>query len=317
MSVLPILAFLAAAAVGAPASGVQVLGTIDFAGADVVQARGINNAGDIVGYRTAGGVTESFLRTSAGDTLFQVDGDPTLALGVNDAGDTVGGVNTSLPGQDAFLRSVGGTAVRFQPLGDPDANANGINNAGVVVGAGNAFGTGGYLRATDGTVTAVDYVGLAGDVILKTNATDVNNAGLIIGHAIGQNGPDFFGRGWYSADDGASFTTITRPGEQFTYVWAGNDEGLLVGDFSTGFTGTRTGFVYEIASGAFFPFTVPGADWTVPTGINDAGQIVGFSRDAATSRITGFVAVIPEPSAALMAAAGAFATIGARRRRFA
>jgi hypothetical protein len=288
--------------------------TIDFAGADAVQARGINNQGDIVGYRTVGGVTESFLQTSAGEIIFQLNSESTFGLGINDLGDTAGGVATAA-GQDAFLRYEDATSIIFQPDGNDDANANGINNAGSIVGSGNAFGTGGYLRETDGTITSIDFVGGAGETILKTNATDINNSGWIMGHAIGQDSnSDFFGRGWFSADNGASFIDIAQAGEQFTYLWAGNDTGLLVGDYSTGFTGDRTGFVYDVDSGTFNSFNVQGADWTVPTGINDAGQIVGFSRDASTSRITGFIAVaIPEPT--VLPFLSVFGLIAGTRRR--
>ncbi len=291
---------------------VRVLEQIDFAGASVVQVRGINNAGDIVGYRTVGGVTESFVRTSGDFSFFQIGGANTFALGINDSLVTAGGFSTP-NGADSYLRQADGTTVTFQPLGITDTGGNGINNAGVVVGSGNPFGTGGFVRTADGTVTPIDYVGNMGETVLKTNATDINDAGVIFGHALGQAGPDFFGRGWYSVDNGSTFSTVTRPGEQFTYVWAGDDTGLLVGDFSTGFSGDRTGFVFDIASGMFSSFSVTGADWTVPTGINDAGQIVGFSRDRATGQASGFVAVVPTPGTVVMLAAGGL--LAARRRR--
>ncbi len=278
------------------AYGVQVTEIIDFPNADVVQARGINSAGDIVGYRTVADATESFVRTSSGFAFFQVDSADTFALGINDAGDTVGGVNTPLPGQDAFVRSAGGGTTSIQPLWLTDAAANGINNAGVVVGSGNPFATGGFLRATDASETSIDFPGEPGDVVLKTNATDINNNGLVVGHAIGQRGSDFFGSSWYNSDGGSTFTTVTIPGQAFTFVWGANDTGLLVGDYSDSLTGDRTGFVYNTADDTFIPFSAAGADWTVPTGINDAGEIAGFWRDASTGRVSGFVAVVPEPA---------------------
>ncbi|MFG0326027.1 MAG: hypothetical protein ACF8SC_01995 [Phycisphaerales bacterium JB037] len=309
---LIVAGFAGVSVAGGSVYDVRVLEQIDFAGASTVQVRGINNAGDIVGYRTIGGVTESFVRTSGGIDFFQVAGADTFALGINDSRDTVGAVSTA-GGADSFLRQADGTTVTFQPLGIADTGGSGINNAGVVVGSANPFSTGGFVRNTDGTVTSIDSIGNLGETVLKTNATDINDAGVIFGHALGQAGPDFFGRGWYSVDNGSTFTTVIRPGEQFTYVWAGNDAGLLVGDFSTGFSGDRTGFVFDIASGIFSPFTVTGADWTVPTGINDAGQIVGFSRDRITGQVSGFVAVVPAPGTVVMLAATGL--LAGRRRR--
>ncbi|WP_428389143.1 PEP-CTERM sorting domain-containing protein [Mucisphaera sp.] len=288
------------------AQAIEILETIDFPEASVVQVRDVNSDGDIVGYRTVNGLTESFIRTEGGTEFFQIDGANTLAIAINDAGDTVGGVNTDIPGQDAFARLADTTVLRFNPNGNTDASANGINNLGVIVGSGNAFGTGGFLRQSDGTVTDINYPGAVGEAILKTNATDINEAGLIVGHTIGQS-TDIFARGWYTDNAGLTFTDVSAPGQQITYVWAANNNGLLVGDYSSSLVGERLGFVFEIASGNFSPFSVPNADWTVPTGINDAGQIVGFSRDAASGRITGFVAVVPEPTSLglmVMTAAG-------------
>ncbi|WP_169978508.1 PEP-CTERM sorting domain-containing protein [Tautonia rosea] len=297
---------------------VVVTEIIDFSGADVVQARGINDAGQIVGYRTVAGVTEGFVRTGGGYEFFQVGGANTFALGISNSGTVVGGVATPLPGNDSFVRTAGGDVTTFQPLGDTNSGAIGLNDSGFVVASGNAFGTGGYLRRPDGTVTPVDSPSSPERVVLKTNLTDITNSGTLIGHAIGQEGPEFFGRGWISSDGGATFTDLVMPGEQFTYAWGGNDRGLVVGDFSTGFTGNRTGFVFNTLSGRFTTFSVSGADWTVPTGINDDGRVVGFWRSESDGQVRGFVAqVIPEPSSIALAGIGLAGggVIALRRRR--
>jgi hypothetical protein len=288
-----------------PAEAGFVFQTIDFAGATAVQARGINDTGEIVGYRTTGGITETFLRSGNSDSFFRVSDSDTFGLGIDNSRTVVGGVATPLPGQDSFFRTSAGAVTQFQPMGNTNAAATGINDAGDIVASGNAFGTGGYLRRANGTTTAVNYTGQAGDTIFKTNATDITNGGVLIGHAIGQSASGFFGRGWLSMDAGATFVDLVVPGEQFTYAWAANDNGWIVGDYSTGFGGVRTGFLYLQATSTFVSFNVPGADWTVPTGINNFGEVVGFSRDAASGRVTGFMTTVPEPSSwALMLSAG-------------
>jgi hypothetical protein len=290
-----IAALSAVAMAAAPASAVTIIRTIDFAGATVVQARGINAQGQITGYRVVDGVQQSFISTGDSFQFFQVESAPTAATAINDSATTVGSV--TLPtGASSFIRQPDGTALVFQPLGDTDSGAIGINNAGDVVASGNAFFTGGYLRRANGNTTPINYAGAPTDVVLKTNATDINNLGTIVGHAIGQSDGQFFGRGWLSTDSGATFSDLTKPGQQFTYLWGANDTGLLVGDHSQSFGAARIGFYYNTATAQFTDFTIPGADWTVPTGINDDGVMVGFTRNAASGRISGFVAVIPEPA---------------------
>jgi hypothetical protein len=302
-----ILAF----ASGAKAS-VSITGIIDFAGASVVQARGIANDGSIVGYRTVGGVTEGFIRSGGVDTFFQNAGANTFAIGINNNGSAVGGSN--IPGgQAAFIRDSGGAFTTFNPLGNTNSSAVGINDSGTTVGARNS-GNGAFIRTSGGTETSFTYSGGPGDTIFNSNATDILNDGTIIGHSVLLSGGNFGGRGWLSTDGGVTFADIAAPGFAFTFAWGGNDAGLVVGDVSNSPSlALRTGFVLDRVSGMYTYFDVPGADWTVPTGINDAGQIAGFWRSAADGQVRGFTAVIPSPGAAgLLAAAG---IVAARRRR--
>jgi hypothetical protein len=296
----------------ASARAVTMIEVIDFANASVVQVRGINDSGQLVGYRVVSGVNESFVRDGSTLSFFQVNASSTSALAINDAGTTVGGV--SVPGgSDGFVRTLSATTITFQPLGNTDSAAIGINNAGDVVASGNAFGSGGFLRKSSGTTSALAYPASANETILKTNATDITNTGRVIGHAIGQGELGFFGRGWYSDDDGASFVTLQAPGALLTYAWGADDSRLIVGDFSTGLGAPRSGFIYDTDTQLYTVFNVAGADWTVPTGINNDGNVVGFSRDATSGRVSGFVAVVPEP-ATLSLLAGA-ALLGLRRRQ--
>lgn len=303
---------IAAATASAAHAQVAITGIVDFAGAETVQLRGIANDGSAVGYRIVGGVAESFIRTSAGDTFFQNSGASTLAIGINDLGETVGS-SASTAGSDAFIRDPGGAFTTFNPAGNPDVSAVGINNAGVIVGAANA-GNEAFRRDADGTVTTFAYPGQAGDLVLNSNATDVRNDGAIIGHSLLFIGANLGARGWISTDDGATFTDIISPDFDLTFAWGGNDTGLIVGDVSSSQTlETRTGFVLDTATNSYTYFDIAGADWTVPTGINDAGDIVGFWRDADDGTIRGFTAFIPSPGTVPVLALGAL--LAARRRK--
>ena len=294
------------------AQQVDVTGIVDFVGAETVQLRGIAADGTAVGYRIVGGIAESFVRSSGGDTFFQNNSASTFALGINDFGIAVGS-SAGSAGADAFIRDAGGSFTTFNPDGNPDVSAVGINNAGAVVGAANV-GNLAFRRTSDGTVSTFTYLGGAGETIFNTNATDIRNDDAIIGHSLFAGASGIGGRGWISTDGGSSFTDIIAPGFDFTFAWGGNDTGLIVGDVSNSPTlETRTGFVFDAAAASFVYFDVAGADWTVPTGINDAGQIVGFWRSADDGAIRGFTAVIPSPgSVVVLAASGVLA--GRRRR---
>src|SRR5208282_2003068 len=102
----------------------------------IIVAQGINAAGQVVGSFGVGGQSNdiAFLRQVGGTIVpFQVNNDPTAARGINDNGLITGVVFAS--GGEAF---VGNSSLGFQLLQYPGATstaAQGINNAGQIVGA--------------------------------------------------------------------------------------------------------------------------------------------------------------------------------------
>lgn len=142
----------------------------------------INNAGHSVGYLYFAGGYDGFLRDRKGlISPIQVPGaGSTIAQGINNRGDIVGGFGLSRfddPSLHGFLLDRNG---RFTTLDAPGAirtTAFGINDHGQIVGSfvDVSGGTHGFL-ATDGIFTTIDAPGASSTAILG-----INNAGLFVG----------------------------------------------------------------------------------------------------------------------------------------
>lgn len=229
--------------------------TIDVPDAAATFVYGINDAGQIVEHRKGHG----FLRNADG-TLTTVDvpsalnASDTLPQGINGSGQIVG-VYIGAGGAHAFLRAA---ASAFTTIDVPGAtctvtssgyvalvaihSANGINNAGQIVGdfCGANDKTHGFLRSPTGTFTTVDVPG-ASDTFL----TGINNVGQIVGLFRDASGKR---HGFVTtvslltgdviptrAADSFSFTTIDVPGANYiggsTAAPSITDVGQIVGYF--------------------------------------------------------------------------------------
>jgi probable HAF family extracellular repeat protein len=122
---------------------------LDVPGAENTNAIGINNLGQILGfYRESTGGSHNFLASDGIFTSFDVPGGG-VASGINDAGEMVGYGATLLScgvvcifTYDSFVYSGGiVTPLQVPGTGDQGAQANGINNAGQIVGANYYAGT--------------------------------------------------------------------------------------------------------------------------------------------------------------------------------
>jgi probable HAF family extracellular repeat protein len=152
--------------------------TIDYPGAALTNANGINSSGQIVGTFIVTSGVQSFLLSGGVFTTIQFPGGntTTFAEGINDAGDVAG--SYAAPGifSQAFIMQ-GSTFTAINFPGSSNTEAWGINNADQVVGsyAGTDGHTHGFLWDA-GTFTTIDVTGAQ-----ITSLTGIDNFGDIVG----------------------------------------------------------------------------------------------------------------------------------------
>jgi probable HAF family extracellular repeat protein len=206
---------------------------------------GINNSTQIAGSFNQGSSSAFLYNNGVYTTLASGGGlqGGYFGQGINDAGQVVGysyfALGTTYGQASGFIYTNGA----FTRLNDPSAVTNpfgptgtfaeGINNAGQVVGYYNgANGTHGFLYSNGVYTTLDDPLGVDG-----TYATAINNTGQIAGYFIGANGYHGF---VYS---GGTYTTIDDPqAAGYTFVYGINDAGQVVGSYRDASGGTH-GFV--------------------------------------------------------------------------
>jgi uncharacterized membrane protein len=149
--------------------------------------------------------------------------------------------------------------------GSTQTIANGINNAGDVVGEYNADRFHGFLLDIMGHLQTIDFPGAQ-----STVAQRINSSGAIVGAYIDSQGVV---HGFL--DNHGVFTTIDPPGSTFTVAYGINASGQISGTF-TGTQSPSRGFVDD--NGIFTTISAPGLSGgpIEVHGINDAGDVVGF-----------------------------------------
>ncbi|HZZ68965.1 MAG TPA: PEPxxWA-CTERM sorting domain-containing protein [Phenylobacterium sp.] len=179
---------------------------------------------------------------------------------------------------------------------------------------------------------------IAGAVIHETDATSINDAGVIAGSFFDNAGAHGF------VDNNGVFTTVNVPGAKQTQISGINNAGVLSGYYvdasggdhgfidvggtittldAPGFVGATTAYglnnsnqvlvfagigttsaAYVYSNGAYTPFGALGEADTLGQGINDAGVIAGFVNDPGFTNTHGFTDtagtfdVFDEPNAA-------------------
>jgi hypothetical protein len=232
-------------------------------GAPVTGFRGINSAGDIVGYYQDTAVeSTAHALLMRGGRLSTIDPPSTndrRAFGINDSGL----IALTFDGRNTVLWD--GTA--YTPVLYPDATGTvvrALNNTGDVGGefTDAADAVRAFIRI-GGTFTPIDFT----DAV-RSSVRGINDAGAAVGY---YELASRVRRCYMRAPDG-TITELAYPGAASTMCGDINNADVVVGGWADA-DGRLHGFVWR--AGSFRSFDVPGAQDTLPLGINDAGDIVG------------------------------------------
>jgi probable HAF family extracellular repeat protein len=215
----------------------------------------------------------------------------TFPLGINDAGQIVGGYHDAVGLTPGFLLS-GGNYTRLDVpsslgggFGIVYTTAHGINASGQIVGS-YAYSVNlrppteyqfGFLLSGS-NYTAFSVTGPGPNPIPTTGFNGINGAGQIVGgiRRIVNNSFDGTAQAFVLSAGNPAF--FDPPGSINTLASGINNAGQIVGHYQTAMGGPDHGFL--LSSGVYTTLDVPGSLATDANGINDLGQIVGQYRDA-------------------------------------
>ena len=208
-----------------------VVTAIRYPGGFTTYTNGINDLGQIVGFVQNPG-NHGFV-TSDGVTFIPIN-DPnaqepngTIPLAINTRSQIVGDF-VSVSGSSFSHGFLTNDGVTFTTIDAPNASstsANGINDAGEIVGH-FADATGrlhGFLRSVNGTFTPFDFPEAG---VIHTVANDINKMGQIVGYFV-----DAAGRLNGFLKDGTTLTAFDCQGATGTQIFGINDAGQIVGDY--------------------------------------------------------------------------------------
>lgn len=254
----------------------------NYPGALQTTAEAVNNMNQVVGayFDSTGTIQRAFLFRSGKFSSFSGPNGTTdtEASGINNNGQVVGRYFDSTSGHmKAFLKDSTG----FHTLNIPttgDALAEGINDAGVIVGTiDNSDGSEFAYTIISGKVTTFQNAGM------NTSAHGINNSGQIVGSFDNGTGTRI---GYIRATNG-TFTTFSD-GDQFTEPMKINKAGEAAG-FAFDSAQGHTSFVY--AQGTIVPISQSGTVETDVFGVNDDDVLVGGVIPAAGSHQKAFSSI--------------------------
>jgi PEP-CTERM motif len=193
-----------------------------------------------------------------------------------------------------FLAGSGASAQSFTPIIDPAnptfTQALGINNAGTVVGYGNATTFNGFELTLPSTFTRQNVPGADGG----TQVVGISGAGTTVGFSITGGVTSGF------VQNGGTFTTVDRPGTAFNQLLGINQAGTVAAGYSsTDPTGMTLQKALTVSGGPMFTSPVftdinallPANFNSQATGVNNAGTVVGFYQYDAVGDFSAFVDV--------------------------
>jgi hypothetical protein len=279
---------LCLAATTAASAQTLILRTIDFPGAVLTNAQGINDLGEIVGFYTdRAGRTHGFVRS--GELFRSIDyprAEATQALGIGPAGDIVG--TYQRPGEagpiagavpiHGFLRTKRGGFFKVDYPGHENTIAQRILPDGTILGC---YHDGDRMMSMFGmAVSRRGFEQIVEPMSMHNGATPDRQ--LIVGlytDMVDNRGKAYVIRG-------GAFSPLEVPGATQTAAWDVSPSGLIVGVYRDG-AGLFHGFHYD--GQAFGRVDAPGATATRIFGVNVHGDMVGAFVDAA-GQTHGFVA---------------------------
>ncbi|WP_230177660.1 PEP-CTERM sorting domain-containing protein [Aquabacterium sp. CECT 9606] len=336
----------------APTPALQ-LTLLDSAGARFSEANAIANSGAIVG-AAAQDWGIAFRATAwQGGAFNVVGGNASRALGVNDAGQSVGLTYWRYNETHAMVWS-NGTAKDLHTFGAYKSEARDINASGKVAGwafytvipiatvwdastgqrtdlsgieseayaindSGQVAGwqnVGGYMHATVWTGTQAIDLGIPGQGSL---ARGINESGLVVGTSSDSNWTNFA-----TVWNGTVATRLSSLSYGDSHAWDINNHGLVVGNSRDPGTGGQHATLWVgtdiVDLNTYLDPALALQGWvlTTATGVNDQGWIVGMAEQSINGdlkRSAFLLSPIPEPSAYGMALAGLGVTALMSRRR--
>jgi probable HAF family extracellular repeat protein len=270
----------------ATGAGAQSLtfSTIDFPGAVLTNAQGINAQGEIVGFYTdTAGRTHGFVQSGGHFRSIDMPGaQSTQARGIGPAGDIVGsyllpGESGSVPNHGFLMTRRGGFHKVDYP-GHVNTIAQRILPDGTILGCYHDGDTGMSMFGMSWSRRGFDRT---------TEPMSMHNGATPDGRMIVGLYTDMMdNRGKAYIIHGSTFSPLEVPGAAQTAAWDVSPSGLVVGLYRDG-AGAFHGFSYDGQS--FGRIDVPGATATRVFGVNGHGDMVGAFVDA-TGRTHGFLA---------------------------
>lgn len=239
------------------------------------RARGISNAGQVIGTSSATGGERAFLWTpNAGMQNLGVlpGGSNSRAYGMNDFGQVVGRADTATSSSQAFLwDSTRGMIDLGALVGGSWSEAYDVNNAGQVVGM---YGTGFNYRAfLWDPVTGMQDIGDLPGGSEFGEARGINESGQVVGEGNTDGGVRGF---FWDSINGMQDLGDLPGGGSTSRAYGINDAGQVVG-YSIATSGERA-FRWDAVNGMQDLGELPGgADFSIGYGINNLGQVVGGS----------------------------------------
>jgi hypothetical protein len=249
----------------------------------------INASGEIAGmFADVAGMDQGFVRFSNGAITRLNLGASTELTDMNASG-TVIGIYSASSSSQAFFRTKSGFVLPFTVPGSTFVYPESINDAGQITGfyffnGSYGGGVGGFVRATDGTITTL-----------------ISNQGLVP-LAINLGGTI---TGWYAVPAGSFSPFVYQPGGPITRFrlpgalsslnMSINAAGVIAGSYTTvdntnpeAPTTATHGFL-RTPQGAITSFDAPGAVDTTLTAINTTNQTAGYSQGSAGTE--GFILI--------------------------